>query len=186
MGWRGTTLLAAIVLIASLLVYRDVLRENPEATLAWLLVEAKPTPPSADIERVLDFDASRVVALRIESDKVQLRVRRDAGGWSQVRDGRAVDQYLASLAQLAVIRRIETPATGTELSQFGLAPPRGVIEVTLDSGRALRLLLGDHNPTSTGIYARLGNNGPIVVTGALASWELKKLSNALLPQAIGD
>jgi len=181
MRWRGTVVLTLVLLVAAALAYRDVRSDNPDATWNSLLSEAVPTAASADIERLLDFAREDVTALRIERDALRFQTRRAADGWSNVRSARRVDDYLASLQQLAVVRRLDGDPTPDSLGQYGLAPPRAVIALTLATGAPIRLLLGDPTPAGTGTYCRRGAAGPVIVTGALARWDLDHAIRALLP-----
>jgi len=176
MSWRVTLALAAAMLVAVVVAYRDVVTENPDATWTWLLSEARPTPPSADIERLLDFSPADVTALSIKRGSETLTAQRTSSGWTGFAAAKQITDYLNSLRDLAVIRRLDDSAP-TDLEQYGLAPPRTTIELLRDDTHApaIRLYIGDANPTGTGAYCRVGDSGPVIVTGALARWDLDKL-----------
>jgi hypothetical protein len=174
MSWRLTFALAAATLLAVIVAYRDVLSENPDATWSWLLSEPLPTPPGADIEHLLDFAPAEVTALRIDHDGKSLAAQRDDSGWSGFTTAKKITDYLTSLQELAVIRRLDDGAPA-DLAQYGLAPPRTTVELQRSDGPPIRLHLGDANPTGTGAYCRRGDSGPVIVTGALARWDLDKL-----------
>jgi hypothetical protein len=43
------------------------------------------------------------------------------------------------------------------------------------------LLVGARNPPATGVYVRVGADGPVVLTGALLLWDLEKVERAFGP-----
>jgi hypothetical protein len=174
-------MLATLLLLVTLFAYRDVLSENPNPTWQWFFSEARPTPPSEGIERLLTFVPDEIAALHLRRQPLVVQTSRTEDGWSNGEHGDAVDQYLDSLANQAVILRLDALQEGEDLKDFGLSPPRAVIEIYPRNGAPIILNLGRPNPASTGVYARVGKSGPIVLTGAIAVWELDKVLRTLLP-----
>ena len=88
-------------------------------------------------------------------------------------DEKAVDDILHS-----IIRVVETdPVTDnpSDLLQFGLDRPQMEISVWLEGKEEeITLLLGNDNPTSITLYAKMGDSPRVFLVGSLIRWELKK------------
>lgn len=181
MGWRGTLVLALALLVAGLCLYRELAGER--GALSWQSVLEGPrgAPPGEQITHLLSFDPSTVTAVRLRRGDQEWRTERRAGGWSAAAQSRDVDDFLANLLELAEIMPIDV--SPDELGDQGLAPPAGVVELQRRDQPPVVLFLGRHNPPATGVYAQLGPGGRIVLTGALALWELDKAIRALTPTA---
>jgi hypothetical protein len=62
------------------------------------------------------------------------------------------------------------------LADYGLDSPRSVLELSLAAqSNPLVLEVGNQNPATTGIYARVDRDGPVLLAGSLLSWEIDKL-----------
>jgi len=177
MRWRGTLALLAAVVLAATWLYRDIARDRPDTGWQTLFEMPQPTPPALLVTHLLAFDPAQVSAVTLRRGAHTWRTERTAGGWSDVEDPRAIDEFLRALTQLAEILPIDvTPAL---LADHGLAPPRAAIELARRDGAPIVVLVGGHNPPSTGIYVQLGNGGPVALTGALLTWDLDKAERAL-------
>ncbi len=179
MSWRNTLLLAIAAAAVALLAYLDVTSQDPDAGWDTVFEEARPTPPSEDIERLVEFDPRDVIAIRIKRAGTTLRSQRTAYGWSDTTKPRAIADLLDGVAQLAVILTIEEEPSDADLDAYGLAPPHAIIALERDEGPAISILLGNHNPSSTAIYARVTGRTGIVLTGAVAMWDVEKAMSAL-------
>jgi hypothetical protein len=180
-GWRGTLVLAVLLLAAGLYLYREVAAENPQ--LSWISIIEGPRepPPGERITRLLSFDPPTVTAIRIQRGEQQWRSERHDATWSGVERPADVDDFLANLLSLAEIMPLDVAPDA--LRDHGLDPPQAVIELQRAGQPPVVLLLGQRNPPATGVYAQVGLNGRVVLTGALALWELDKLVRALSPTA---
>jgi hypothetical protein len=69
------------------------------------------------------------------------------------------------------------------LREHGLEPPQGAVELTRANQPPILLLIGARNPPATGVYVRVGADGPVVLTGALLLWDLEKVERAFGPPA---
>jgi len=177
MGWRGTLVLALAVLAAGLYLYRDLMAVNTE--LSWESVIGGPdaAPPGEQITHLLSFDPKTVTAIRLQRSAQEWRSERTSNGWSGVERPRDIDDFLTNLLGLAVVMPLDVAPD--ELAAHGLDPPEGVIELERANQPPVVLLLGRHNPPSTGVYAEVGEGGDVVLTGALARWEFDKAVRAL-------
>lgn len=182
MSWRGTLALVAALLAAAVYLYADLKREQPGAGWKSLIEEARPVPESELVIPLMPFEPASVQTLRLRTDDRQWELRRTAEGWGSA-PAAAVDEFLNNLRGLAEIMPLEVPAA--QLADHGLDPPLHVIELERRDAAPLQLRLGRRNPPATGVYAQVGADGKVVLTGALALWELDKLTRALSATAGG-
>lgn len=180
MGWRGTLVLAAALLAAATWLALEVVRERAPLSLD-AIVGFAPAPPGEQVTRILTFDPATITALRVRRGAREVRASRQDHGWAGVDQPAAIDDFLVALTDLAEVMPLDV--TGPALAEHGLDPPDTIIELDRADAPPLMLFLGHHNPPSTGVYAQLGNNGRVVLTGALATWEVEKLLRALSPTA---
>lgn len=179
MSWRNTILLALAVAVVAVIAYRDLLGENPDVGWQTVFEEPLPTPESAAIEHLVDFDPKSVVAVLLHSDDREARAQRTAYGWSGTSTPRKINDFLDNLRELAVILSIEEEPTAEDLAGYGLAEPRARIRLEREGAEAIDIALGHHNPSTTAIYARVSQRPGVVLTGAVAMWDLKEAFDAL-------
>jgi hypothetical protein len=174
MGWRGTMALLALALVVGVALWlegpsKPQLPEDPPN----LLGEPKLRDPSKFVP-LLAFEPAAVLRVRIRHGDNELTAEREGEGWRSSRPSSSIDAFLGNLAELG--RIIEIPASNGTATEYGLDQPKSVVELTIRGAQAVRVLeLGDPNPPATGVYARVDRQGPIVLAGALATWELDKL-----------
>jgi len=177
MGWRGTALLAAALLVATLYTWFDLRRDLPERgsePRSWI---PKPTPPSQDRARLLHFNPDSVTTIHLRRNTVDVQATRADGSWAGVSHPQLLDDFLRNLQDLGAIMPLDVRPD--ELKEYGLDPPAGVIELLHTGAAPTVILLGDHNPPGTGAYVQLGRAGPVVLTGALMLWEFDKAIRAI-------
>jgi hypothetical protein len=176
-GWRGTLLLLAGAAGAAFLLYRDVNAGRRDPSWRAIFEEPRETPPADLITHLLAFDPAHVTAISVRRGTQQLRVERTPDGWSGAGRASDMDDFLHDLGELAVILPIDMgPDT---LRDHGLDPPQAAIELTRAGAPPLVLLVGARNPPATGVYVRVGTDGPVALTGALLLWDLEKFERAL-------
>ena len=181
MGWRGTFVLAALLAVAGFYLYREVAADNPQFSWSSILEGPREAPPGERITHLLSFDPSSVTAVRVQRGEQQWRTERSDSTWTPVEQPADVDDFLTNLLSLAEIMALDVAPA--ELRDHGLDPPQAVIELQRGGQAPIVLLLGERNPPATGVYAQVGPGGRVVLTGALAMWELDKLVRALSPTA---
>jgi len=174
---RGTLALIAALLLAGVWLYYDVTGGTPGSSWRTIFEEPAPPIPAADLKRLMTFPAADVTAIRLRRGERTVQTERTAGGWSGIERQSDVADFLADLAELVEIIPIE--AGPNDLAALGLSPPTGSIELTRRDGPPWLLQIGDRNPPATGVYARVGADGPVVLTGALLLWNVDKLERAL-------
>ncbi|MFN8644491.1 MAG: hypothetical protein U0802_23580 [Candidatus Binatia bacterium] len=181
MGWRGTLALLVAVAAAALALYRDANAGRGQHSWRAVFEEPRETAPADQVTHLLAFDPRAVTAITLRRDHRQWRADRTADGWSGAGRATDMDDFLRDLLELAVILPIDVgPDT---LREHGLDPPQASIELTQRAGAPITLLVGARNPPATGVYVRVGSDGPVVLTGALLLWDLEKVERAFGPPA---
>jgi len=178
MNLRNTGVLALLViLIGAYVWFEDVPPEPPDRS-ANVLGEPINALPTQTIERFFEFVPAQVVGIRLVHDGEARRTERHGETWVGVDQSGAIDDLLRSLNELGVVMDIsEQP---NDLKEYGLLPPRTIVELRLAaSSTPLILQIGDRNPATTGVYARTGIDGPVILAGALVAWEVEKAFRAL-------
>ena len=171
MGARGTWFMATALAAAAIFAWFDAARDSP--TNPWqALFDTRPTPPSDLVRRLFVFDPTSVVAVRVRQVDVELTAVREDGHWAETSRSGAVDDLLQAIADLAEIAMIDVEPE--KLAEYGLRPPRALVTLERRELPAIVLLVGDRNPTTTALYAQIGPDGQVVLTGALLLWELDK------------
>jgi len=178
MAWRNTLILGAVVAAVLVAAYWDVVSEDPDASWQSILEEPQPTPPSADVERLVELRPEGVDRLTVIHGDDRATSQRTAYGWSNTSKPTAVNDFLRAVAGFAVIIRVHGEPRPADLESYGLHPPAGRIELAGERRPAVSIDLGHHNPSATGVYARV-DDGPVVLTGAVAVWEVDKVLEAL-------
>jgi hypothetical protein len=180
MGWRGTLVAGALLLIVALIFWLD---EPPSGTPsrpglppAQQAGDSEPTP----LAKLVDFQPAEVVGLKLVLDGQTRVTARQADGWMGSERSGLVDELLSDLTTLRALREIA--AAPDELSHFGLQPPHSAIEVSLRGhSDPVVIVFGNRNPSTTSVYVRLGREGKVVLAGALLDWDLDKAFKSLAP-----
>ena len=90
----------------------------------------------------------------------------------------AIDDFLVNLTKLVNLGEVEK-GRDDQLSDYGLEPPMSQITLDVEGEGAQRLAIGRHNPVNTSLYALVNQSSQIVLIGSIASWELRKLMDAV-------
>jgi hypothetical protein len=175
MGWRGTMVLALALFLAAAYAYVDLSRDG-EISLDTVLGLTRPTPPGSEANRLLAFRPDEIVAVEIRWSEREARIRRSAASGSGGARPEAIDDFLAAVLELSEILVLDVRPD--ELADYGLDPPRGTVVLRRASGAPLTLEIGNHNPSATGVYARVGATSRVILTGAVVLWEVEKMIKA--------
>lgn len=172
MSWRGTSLLAAVVAVLAVVVVRDT-TPNREAGVSLSVSEAPPPTKTIVPGRpLLDFDRSQIDKIVFTSGSLRYEVESS---------NRSASAMVDDLSGLHTLDEITAPGSG--LAEYGLQPPHGTLAFQLKGIAAPVILqIGDHNPSTTSAYVRLGDSGPVYIVGALVRWKfdiaLKQIATA--------
>jgi hypothetical protein len=155
---KQTGLFAAVGVLAVLggLVWWT--KQNPK--------KAEPTTP--DAPKILALGEDQIEGIRIVRTGVEPVVLKKTGDKWEITEPKplpadqdAVKGLVTSLASLQSDRLIEQ--NPTSLETFGLAEPKGEIDVTIKGGTVNKVLFGSENPSGSATYAKLASN-PAVYT----------------------
>lgn len=178
MGWRGTIILALLSAAVGAYLWVEKVPPQEHGRPPTLLGEPRVVEPERQVRHVLDYDPADVVAVRLERDGHAREAKRSNGRWQGSTKPGTVSDFLTSVAQLTII--LDIPDGTKQLTDYGLQPPQDVLHLQLRNRAApLVLQIGDRNPAVTGVYVRIGENGPVALAGALLLWEFEKAFDAL-------
>jgi hypothetical protein len=180
MSWRTTVFLATALLIAGVVAWLDLRAAGQGAGGPWFGAADAPVPGES-ITRLVRFDPAEVTALHLRRGDVDVRLQRAGGRWQGVSRPQAIDDFVHNVSELAEIMPLDIEPA--QRHEYGLDPPAGLIELERVGQPSITLLLGSHNPSSTGAYVQVGREGPVVLTGAIALWELDKAVRAVREDA---
>ena len=168
MSWRGTLILAVLVLVAGGAFYLSPKPPDqlPNDTLLGEPRYVRDTTPSPHL---LDFTPADVSNITLGYRDEVVTVARQGDTWRGAADPRPLGDFLDALQQASVISPVEGD---TPLADFGLDTPARRILLE-GKGKPVVLLIGDRNPASTSVYARVGD-GPVLLVGALVVREFDK------------
>ncbi len=173
---RGTALLIGVLL--ALVAYIWLAEVQPRRHAARQDVTAGAAPllsvPSAAVARVaLEERGARLTALRHE----RAWLDEEGRSWR----GDAVSGLVDALGSLRPVMVVERDPV--EPAEYGFGPDALRLELSAEGGQpVLALELGQQNPSSTGVYARVAGRREVVLIGALLRWELDKLRDAAPPR----
>jgi hypothetical protein len=152
--WRQVILLY-VVLAALAAEYALVERREP------------PAPMSPVRQRFLPVRAEEVREVRLLRGGRRVVSRRADGGWAVVEPAGAAippDLIAAFAEALTAAEKIEAMGPG-DGGAFGLDPDAARIELITQGGEPVTVTIGTTNVTGTGVYARHGEAGEIVLIG---------------------
>jgi len=124
--------------------------------------------------QVQDFKKIRIM----KDNKTILYQRKEQVWWMKEPlnikgDEKAVDDIIRSI--IGVVETDPVTDNPSDLVQFGLNRPQMEISVWLEGKEEeMTLLLGNDNPTSITLYAKMGDSPRVFLVGSLIRWELKK------------
>ncbi|MCI0658870.1 MAG: DUF4340 domain-containing protein [Acidobacteria bacterium] len=124
-------------------------------------------------EKVLSFQNDQITAMTLTRPGETIRLEKSAGHWTIQKplpaapDSDAVDRLLTSLQSMRISHDL---GRQPDPSPYNLQNPPVSLELTVQGGKQPpALFLGDDSPTGGGAYARLGQDGQIlIVSGAEA------------------
>lgn len=174
MRTRTTIILAVALILASVFAWIDTPSTPSPFSGDGIGGASRPDqPPGEGIIRLLSFSTDSVTRITLQRGALNTTLTRSEGRWSGIADSGTVDEFLRSMQELAQIIVVGSEEGGP--SDYGLAPPVARVTLERSADDAIDLRIGNANPTSTGLYAQVGAHGPVVLTGALALWDLDKV-----------
>jgi len=154
MSFRNTIILAAVVALFGLYLY---------------YVEKPAMEREAEQGKLLDFEASEVGKIELESAKGRIELTKgDGGTWTVTAprqtgaDQVTIDGLLATLEDAEVKKTLdEEPA---DLAPFGLVEPEATVVLTLADGTTRKLSFGKKTPIGGSAYTRRGEESGVLLT----------------------
>jgi len=121
-----------------------------------------------EAEKVLPFKTEQVMSMILTHGSERIRLEKVVGKWKiqeplqTAPDNDAVDRLLNSLQEMRISHDL---GKSSDLASYNLKTPPASVELSLQSApKPLRVLhVGDDAPTGGGAYARLGEDGKILI-----------------------
>jgi hypothetical protein len=175
MKHKGTLLLIVVLVALSIFFYIYEIKgvakrkqaEEERKKEEWLKIQIFPY-------QVQDFKKIRIM----KDNKTILYQREEQVWWMKEPmnikgDEKAVDDIIHSI--MGVVETDPVTDNPSDLVQFGLDRPTMEVSVWLEGEEEeITLLLGNDNPTSITLYAKMGDSPRVFLVGSLIRWELKK------------
>lgn len=128
-------------------------------------------------------EVNRIDLERFQGGRKSLRLERSAqgqwrligtGGGEPIPDDRVVE-LLDAVAAARVVVDFEGGA-GERRAELGLEDPAGELTLHRINAEPVKILLGDRNPTLTGLYVQVFPGGRLAMVGSVLLWEVDKLA----------
>jgi Domain of unknown function (DUF4340) len=155
MSFRVTIgMLAAAVVLGVLVFGLDKFNIGPTATAK---ANATATTTAGQQPQIFSFDDTKVTAFELHQGDTSVRIEKQAdGSWIVAGTGAPANRtsftsLILRMSQLKATRQVDNP--GTDLSQYGLNPPKESAVAQLDDGTSYELDVGSKTPIQTGTYA---------------------------------
>src|SRR5438552_10009044 len=168
--------LVVAIVLGALVVGLDKFNIGPTAAAN---ANATATTTASLQPQVFQFDDQKVTAFELhQSDKVVRVEKQGDNTWQVAGTGDAANRssftsLIVRMSQLKATRGIDNP--GTDLSQYGLDPPKESAVAQLDDGTKYELILGTKTPSQTGTYAKKADAADIYVVADQLSTDLERL-----------
>ena len=138
---------------------------------AFALRQARKEREGESPGMLMDLTADRIAGIRITdaSGEVRASFVRENGAWREEGAAAAPDQTAVNklAASLTGVRLIEVIGDVADPGEYGLAAPRGTIEITDTDGQVTKILIGDENEMTVSLYCALnGDTGTVYAVAA--------------------
>jgi hypothetical protein len=167
---------AAVVVLAAIVFGLDKFNIGPSQAA---LANATATSTAAQQVPIFQFDDSKVTALELTAGDKSARVEKNGDSWTVAGTGdpankSSITSLIVRLSQLKATRPVDNP--GSDLSQFGLDPPKDKAVATLDDGNRYELDTGNKTPVQTGTYAKKADAPDVYVIADQLVTDLERLA----------
>jgi hypothetical protein len=176
MNLRVTIGFLAVALVLSVLVIGlDKFNIGPTASNN---TNATATTTASQQPQILSFDDSKVTAFELHMADQSVRIEKNGDTWTVAGTGDTANKssftsLIIRMSQLKSTRMVDNP--GTDLSQYGLDPPKDSAIAQLDDGTKYELDLGTKTPVQTGTYARKSDTADVYVVADQFTTDLERL-----------
>lgn len=148
-------------------------------------------PPAAPEGRPLvtltAADVDEVEVTREQSGRKHLRLDRTDKGWDMVSAAGSepipperVTDFLAAITSARVV--VDLADDADKRAELGFDDPSAEVTLRRTDGEPIRIVVGDRNPTLTGLYVQVFPGGRLSMVGSLLLWEVDKLAALVTAQ----
>jgi len=176
MNFRVTIgLVAAAVILAVLVVGLDKFNIGPTATAN---ANATATTTANQQPQILSFDDTKVTAFELHQGDKSVRIEKPGDTWviagtDQPANRTSFTSLIQRMSQLKATQQVTSP--GTDLSQYGLDPPKDTAIAELGDGTKYEMDLGSKTPIQTGTYARKADAPDVYVIADQFATDVERL-----------
>jgi hypothetical protein len=176
MNLRVTIGFLAVALVLSVAVIGlDKFNIGPTASNQ---ANATATTTASNQPQIFSFDDSKVNAFELHMADKQVRIEKSGDTWTVAGTGDPANKssftsLIIRMSQLKSTRLVDNPAT--DLSQYGLDPPKDSAIAELDDGTKYELDLGTKTPVQTGTYAKKSDAAEVYVVADQFTTDLERL-----------
>jgi hypothetical protein len=127
---------------------------------------------------IFAFDDAKVTAFELRQGDKSVRVEKQADNWvvagtNDPANRSSFTSMIVRMSTLTATRQVGDP--GTDMSQYGLDPPKESAIAQLDDGTRYQLDLGGKTPVQTGTYARKADAPDVYVIADQFGTDLERL-----------
>jgi hypothetical protein len=167
--------LAAAIVLGVLVFGLDKFNIGPTATAN---ANATATTTAGQQPQIFSFDDSKVTAFELHQGNTSVRIEKLNEAWTVAGTGAPANKtsfnsLILRMSQLKATRLVDNP--GTDLSQYGLDPPKESAIAELDGGTRYELDLGIKTPIQSGTYAKKADAPEVYVIADQFATDLERL-----------
>ncbi len=168
--------LVVALILGALVVGLDKFNIGPTAAAN---ANATATTTASLQPQVFQFDDQKVTTFELhQADKVVRIEKQSDNSWQVAGTGDPANRssftsLVVRMSQLKATRGLDNP--GTDLSQYGLEPPKESAVAQLDDGSRYELMLGSKTPSQSGTYAKKADAADIYIVADQLSTDLERL-----------
>jgi hypothetical protein len=162
------------------------------AVLVGVVVFPRLAPPAAapagrPLVTLTAADVHEVEVTREQSGRKHLRLDRTDKGWDMVSAAGSepipperVADFLGAITSARVVLDLSDGAE--KRADLGFDDPAAEVTLRRTDGEPIRIVVGDRNPTLTGLYVQVFPGGQLSMVGSLLLWEVDKLAALVTAQ----
>ena len=167
--------LAAALILGALVVGLDRFNVGPTQSAN---ANATATTSASLTPAIFQFDDARVTAFELRQGDKTVRIEKQNDAWvvagtTDPANRSSFTSLIVRMSTLKATRQVGDP--GTDMSQYGLDPPRETAIAQLDDGTTYQLDLGGKTPVQTGTYARRADAPDVYVIADQFGTDLERL-----------
>jgi hypothetical protein len=177
MNLRVTLGFLVVALVMGVLVFGlDKFNIGPTAAAN---ANATATVTASQQPQIFQFDDQKVTAFELHQADTAVRIEKQSdntwlvAGTTDPANRSSFTSLIVRMSQLKATRGVDNQST--DLSQYGLDPPKESAVAQFDDGTSYELDLGGKTPVQTGTYAKKADAAPIYVVADQFSTDLERL-----------